>query len=266
MEETGGTIPDRLDPARAAVLWTLLGCEGDPPQTGDVVPALFHQIYFWDVPGKDETALDGHAKLGRQIPDLGLQRRMAAGGRVTHHAPLRFGIAAEKTTFLVSVNEKTGRSGKLAFVTLRHEIRQRGGLALTEDQDIVYRSEPRTDGSEPDPRAIETHVRTATTRRVLRFSAIDLFRFSALTMNGHRIHYDEPYAIEEGYEGLVVHGPLLAQCLARTAEDLNGPISNFQYRATAPLLAGQDAVLGVNGRDLWIERLDGSIIMTARSA
>ncbi len=266
MEETEAPIPDRLDPARAAVLWTLLGCDGSPPNAGDPLPMLFHQIYFWDASARTGFAPDGLAKPGGLIPDLGLPIRMAAGGRVRQHAPLKFGIAAEKQTSLASITEKAGRSGKLAFVTLRHEIRQRGGLVLTEEQDIVLRAAQDVNERSATRETKDVLARKATSRRMLRFSQIDLFRFSALTMNGHRIHYDPAYAASEGHGGLLVHGPFLAVWLANVAQQTHGPLSMFEYRATSPLLVDQDAILGSNGRDLWVEKPDGTVVMTARSS
>lgn len=253
-------IEDRLDPARTAQLWTLLGCEGPPPGAGDALPALFHQIYFWPVPGV--LAEDGLTEWGGLFPDIGLPRRMLAGGRVAFHGALKIGIAAEKLTHVRALTRKDGRTGKLAFVTLRHEIRQRGGLVLTEDQDIVLRDafvpgEHVADGAPSDSEPKQALD--------LSFNAVSLFQFSALMMNAHRIHYDIEYARTEGYRGLVVPGLLLAQQLATQAQARLGTLAGFEYRATAPLFAGESARLCTNGDTSWIERLDGTVAMQARA-
>ena len=255
-------IEDRLDPARAAALWTMLERAGSPPGQGEPLPAFFHQIYFWSVPAPGETGRDGHAALGTFIPELGLPRRMWAGGKLTFHGPLRAGIAAEKATMVRAVTRKEGRTGRLGFVTLRHEIRQRGALVISEDQDIVYR--PAFDASEevPSPPKIEDEPSVC---RKVRFDPVMLFRYSALTMNGHRIHYDAPFAEAEGYGGLMVHGPLLAQLLAGLAEETLGPLKSFQFRATAPLVQTDEAEICAKGDHFWVRGPDRRLVMTAKA-
>lgn len=264
MEETRrARIHDRLDPARAAALWSLLGRSGPPPGQGDPLPALFHQVYFWAVPDPGDVGRNGHAALGGLIPDLGLPRRMWAGGKLMFHAPLRLGIAAEKATIVRAVTRKEGRSGRLGFVTLRHEIRQRGALVISEDQDLVYRPAPDPDDEAPPPPIIED---IPTTCRTVSFDPVMLFRYSALTMNGHRIHYDAPFAEAEGYRGLVVHGPLLAQLLAGLAEERRGPLKSFQFRATAPLVHRDTAEICARGNHLWVRGPDRRLAMTAKAS
>ncbi|MEM6823928.1 MAG: MaoC family dehydratase N-terminal domain-containing protein, partial [Pseudomonadota bacterium] len=199
------TVEDRMDAARAAALWAVLGLSGTPPGTGDALPPFFHQVYFWDPRPMIGIGPDGHPALGELIPDMGLPRRMWAGGTLIFHAPLLAGVLATRRTRAIAATRKTGNSGPLAFVTLRHEIRQRGTLVVTEDQDLVYR-ETSAGPANPTRAPLGAEVRE---RRA--FDPVTLFRYSALTFNGHRIHYDADYARGvEGYPGLVVHGPLLA--------------------------------------------------------
>lgn len=259
----GVTRTDRVDPARAEALAAALGWPGRGFDQGDPLPPFFHQVYFWDVAPEDELGPDGHRALGGLIPDLGLDRRMWAGGRLAFHGPLRAGIAAEKTTSLRGVTRKEGRSGHLGFVTLRHEIRQRGALVVTEDQDIVYRSAPTPFREDPPPPKIEEEPDG--TRPVV-FSPVALFRYSALTMNAHRIHYDVDFCQGFGYPGPVVHGPLLAQHLLGFALDRLGSLQGFTFRATAPLLAGEPAELCAAGDHYWVRGPDRRLCMTAKAS
>ncbi|MBE1285572.1 MAG: acyl dehydratase [Rhodobacteraceae bacterium] len=252
---------DVMDPARASAFLAALGNENGL-ETGDILPPFFHQLYFWAALPPEMLGRDGHPKVGLGlIPDLGLPRRMWAGGRLSFNVPLRVGLEAEKRSTLESAVQKTGRTGPLGFVTLKHEIWQEGVLCLTEWQDLVYREDPDPTASRPVPpqsRADETD------RREVSFSSTLLFRYSALTFNGHRIHYDENYAREvEGYSGLVVHGPLLAQQLMLMAEDLMGPLAEFAFRASSPLMHSEPAILCRSGHDLWVRGPDGRQCISA---
>ena len=252
MEETAVSIEDRLDPSRAAALHAALPRSGAPPTSGDPLPPFWHQIYFWDVRSPVGLGPDGHPATGGLIPDLGLPRRMWAGGRLAFHGPLLTGVRAEKTTQLLNITRKSGRSGPLGFVTLRHTIRQRGTLVVTEDQDLVYRP---MDAPPSAPPAVP--ARPKATEKV-RFDPTVLFRYSALTMNGHRIHYDADYARDvEGYSGLVVHGPLLATLLMDLAQRREGPLTSFEFRATAPLCVPESALLCASDRTYWAQGEDG---------
>ncbi|MDJ0629260.1 MAG: acyl dehydratase [Rhodobacter sp.] len=256
------TLTDRLDPARAAALHATLGRPGPAPQAGDPLPPFWHQIYFWDPQPPGALGPDGHPRTGTGlIPDLGLPQRMWAGGRLSFHAPLILGVTAEKTTTVEAVTEKTGRTGRLGFVTLHHAIRQGGVLRVTERQDLVYREPPgdRTPIAPPMARADETDAQE------VRFTPTLLFRYSALTFNGHRIHYDADYARgTEGYPGLVVHGPLLAQHLIHLAEARLGCLKSFDFRATAALTVQESATLcWQSDRTLWVRAPDGRQCMTA---
>ncbi len=254
---------DLLDPARAAALQVALGQRPDIV-AGAPLPPFFHQLYFWDSFPPDELGRDGHPRVGGAIPDMGLPRRMWAGGRMAFHRPLIAGRPAERLSVVQDAEHKHGRTGPLGFVTLRHEIRQDGDLCLTEWRHLVYRQDPDADASAPEPPEAR---RDETESREIGFDTTLLFRYSALTFNGHRIHYDLDYAREvEGYRGLVVHGPLLAQALLLFATETMGPPAEFSFRATSALMHFETAVLCRNGTDLWVRGPDGRQVMRASAA
>lgn len=251
---------DLMDPARAEALQVALGI--DPGvQKADPLPPFFHHLYFWSPQPPDALGRDGHPQVGALVPDMGLPRRMWAGGRLQFETPLRAGVSATLSSRCESTEMKTGRSGPLGLVTLRHDIWQGGRRCVTEWQNLVYREDADATAPRPVPpvaRQDETEVRKVA------FDAVLLFRYSALTFNGHRIHYDIDYARGvEGYDGLVVHGPLLAQLLMLMAEESLGPLREFSYRATAPLFHTETAELCRNGRDFWVRGPDGRQCMVA---
>lgn len=253
------TLTDVMDPARAAALAAVLGLPFDP---GAPLIPFAHQVYFWEALPEAGLGRDGHPALGPFLPDLGLPRRMWAGGRLEFAAPLHAGHPAERTSTIEAVTRKTGRSGRLGFVTVRHEIRQGGALAVTEWQDIVYREDPAPGVPLPAPPEAPAHADEREDRRA---GPTTLFRYSALTFNGHRIHYDKDYARGvEGYAGLVVHGPLLAQWLMLMAAR-HRPLARFSFRALAPLLCPDPATLGRDGGRLWAAGPDGRLRMTAEA-
>ena len=226
------------------------------------LPPFFEQLYFWEIRPPSELGRDGHPRKGQGlIPDMGLPRRMWAGGRLRFHAPLFAGHPAEKLSRVESATRKDGRSGPLAFVTLRHDYMQDGRLCRTEWRDLVYREDPALDQPKPvSPRAPADADSEITTS----FDTTLLFRYSALTFNGHRIHYDADYTRDvEGYEGLVVHGPLLAQRLMLMAEDELGPLKSFSFRATSPLMHFETASFCRKGNALWVRGPDGRQCMQA---
>ncbi|MCX7558492.1 acyl dehydratase [Sulfitobacter sp. F26204] len=251
-----------MDAARANALQAALG-ETARFSRGDPLPPFFHQLYFWDPQPPVALGRDGHPAVGGLIPDMGLPRRMWAAGRLAFQAPLRLGVAATRTSSCERAVLKQGRSGPLGFVTLRHDIDQSGVHCLTEWQNLVYRPDPDAEAARISPPMApvdETH------HREVRFSSTLLFRYSALTFNGHRIHYDLDYARDvEGYAGLVVHGPLLAQLLMLMAQDHLGPLARFDFRATAPLIHDETAYLCIKGRDLWVRGADGRQCMIAKA-
>lgn len=253
------TISDPMDIGRAQALAATFG-DTRPIQPGDPLPPFAHQVYFWDAQPPSALGRDGHPAKGGFIPDLGLPRRMWATGKLVFHRPLLAGVRADKTSIVESVTRKSGRTGPLAFVRVRHDIRQRQGLALTEWQDLVYREDHAQSAAPPIAATDEDHAEQ------VRFDSTLLFRYSALTFNGHRIHYDEAYAREvEGYDGLVVHGPLLAHLLMRLAQQQLGELTTFSYRATSPLMHHETATLCWKDGLAWVRGPDGRQCMTAQA-
>ncbi len=270
---TGPTIAtDQMDPARAAALYATLRLTRDA--TAPLIP-FGHWVYFWNAQPPAALGRDGHpSRKGDVIPATELPRRMWAGGRLQFARDLVPGQPAQKATFSENVVRKTGRSGPLGFVTLRHEISQNGRLAVTEWQDIVYRPDLETaPGSGPDPApdappTVPPRAPTGAERiEEQRYSTTLLFRYSALTFNGHRIHYDLEYCRDvEGYPGLVVHGPLLAQQLMLMAQTQHGGLREFRFRATSPLFHTETAKLCQNGNRLWVAGPDGRLCMEATAS
>ena len=256
------TQGDVLDPARANAFLAALG-DDQRLQAGDALPPFFHQLYFWSPQPPENLGRDGHPKVGGLIPDMGLPRRMWAGGRLEFAAPLLAGQSAERVSQVAQHQRKEGRTGPLGFVTLRHDIHQDGSRRVTEWQDLVYREDPSPDAVKPVPPEARTDEDLAVD---VSFDATLLFRYSALTFNGHRIHYDVEYARGvEGYSGLVVHGPLLAQHLMLLAERHLGPLRSFEFRASSPLMHHEAATLCMKGRELWVRGPDGRQCMQARA-
>ena len=258
-QETQAVVSDRVDPARASALMATLGMDGPGFETGDALPPLFHQIYFWDPAQPDALAGDGHRIRGVSLPETAGAHRMWAGGRVTFHAPFCAGIAARRITSIKDITAKAGRSGPLTFVTRRHVVMQRGEAVVTEEEVILYRTDPL---APPDLPEVPRHV--AEVRIGIGFPPTKLFRYSALTFNAHRIHYDTDYCrTQSGYPGLVVHGPLIAQYLALLAESRLGRLASFSTRAHSPLFGEEAATLCATGQDVWLEGPDGRMCQAA---
>jgi len=210
----------------------------DPdPVAGTEIPWPAHWLYFLETAKQSELGTDGHAARGGFLPPVALPRRMWAGGRMNFHAPLKVGDEARKRSTIKNVIRKNGRTGELVFVVVLHEIFGPGGLCISEEHDIVYREEAKPGSREPEP--IGRPFEPAWTTEVDPSEAL-LFRYSALTFNGHRIHYDLDYCRDkEGYPGLVVHGPLTATLLLDIARR-NNPgktMTAFSYRAVRPVFA-----------------------------
>lgn len=233
---------------------------------GDALPPLWHWLYFLEAMRPRDLGRDAHPRKGGFLPPVPLPRRMWAGGRFRFEHPLILGQAATKRSIITDVTEKQGRSGRLCFVTVRHEILQSDRLALTEEHDIVYREDPSPDAPTPAPQPAPEN---ADLSRDITPSEVLLFRYSALTFNGHRIHYDADYARQvEGYEGLVFHGPLTATLLVDLACAHRGRTpAAFTFRGLAPIAGPKP--FRIEGRDrgdtmeLWARRHDGALAMTA---
>ena len=262
---------DQVTSAPIAALSATLDRDDPLPKPGDAVPPLWHWLYFLPVHRQSELGPDGHTKRGGFIPPVPLPRRMFAGGRFQFLKPLRGGESISRVSRIADVTCKTGRSGPLVFVLVRHEISNQDGLALVEEHDIVYRDhEPRGEkASNRSPQSAPTDA--AWTREVFA-DAVMLFRYSALIFNAHRIHYDLRYCKEvEGYPGLIVHGPLIATLLADLARR-NLPqahMTGFSFRAVRPLfdtrpfrVSGKPDATG-KSVNLWATDPDGWLAMSA---
>jgi 3-methylfumaryl-CoA hydratase len=222
------------EPITAGPAEALAGILGVPvpdlDRTG--VPPLWHWVYLLERPAQADLGLDGHPLNGIPAPPGPGRRRMFAGGHVRLHRPLRVGAEATRDSRVVSSIEKQGRSGPMTIMTVEHRVTQDGELVLTDQQDIVYLT---TTPFAP----IGPTSSGAADGWSIPVDPVMLFRFSALTYNAHRIHYDEAYARDvEGYPALVVHGPLQAIAMA-TAATARGPGDEFSYRLVAPLYLGQ---------------------------
>ena len=209
-----GRSEQRSDVITAAPLdaWAATLDRDDPEaRLGSSVPPLAHWLFFLPAARQSQIGPDGHPQRGGFLPPVPLPRRMWAGGRLTFHHALQVGDEVVRKSRIASIDAKSGRSGALAFVTVHHEITDARGLAISEEHDIVYRGAPRVDAPPAAPQAAP--VDESFSRRI-EPDPVLLFRFSALTFNGHRIHYDRSYVTEvEGYPGLIVHGPLIATLL-----------------------------------------------------
>ncbi len=263
------TVHDTLGPTPVAALAATLDHPAAPVQPGDVLPPLWHWLYFLPLHRASDIGPDGHARRGGFLPPVPLPRRMWAGSQFEFRAPLRVGQRVARTSTIDSVTHKDGRTGPLVFVKVRHELLADGATApmLIEFHDIVYREARRAGDVEPPPQPAPTG---ATWQRTVVPDDVLLFRYSALTFNGHRIHYDRKYVTEvEGYPGLVVHGPLIATLLLDLLrrELPNAQVASFQFKAVRPTFDLQP--FSVCGRrdgstvTLWAQDHEGWLTMHA---
>ena len=270
-----GKTQTRFDQITAAPVagWSAaLDREDAYPQPGECLPPLWHWLYFLAHDRQSDLGVDGHAKLGRFLPPSPLPRRMWAGSRLQFHHPLKVGDKVRRESQILDVTEKTGQSGPLMFVVVRHEVSNDQGVALTEEHDIVYRDHAKVDEPKSKGRPAPGE---STWNRSVQPDDVLLFRYSALTFNAHRIHYDRRYAAEtEGYPGLVVHGPLIATLMLDLLHR-NRPaatISSFRFRAVRPLFdTGPFQVCGRGGDDqhsilLWASNDLGELAAEAEVA
>jgi len=231
---------------------------------------LWHWLYFLPQHRESEIGPDGHAKRGGFLPPVPLPRRMWAGSQFEFRAPVRVDDAVERTSTIADVTAKEGRTGKLVFVKVRHELRCNGATepAIVEFHDIVYRDAKKPGDVDPPP----TPAAQGEWQREIVPDDVLLFRYSALTFNGHRIHYDRKYVTEvEGYPGLIVHGPLIATMLMdlvrRHAPDAD--VATFRFKAVRPTFDLHPFKL--NGRregkeiKLWAQDHEGWLTMDAEA-
>lgn len=261
------TLTDLIDPVKVRAMAATLEASMSPGP-GDALPPLWHWLYFWSASPASLLGPDGHPQRGGFLPPVTLPRRMWAGSRVSFLAPLTIGATATRTSVIKAVNVKQGKSGPLVFVTVAHEIAVEGATVLRDEHDIVYREPPQA-GEVAAPAAAPANPHWS---RHMVPDPVLLFRYSALTFNGHRIHYDRSYATDtEGYPGLIVHGPLVATLLiGLIGRELPGrTISRFTFRAVSPLFDIEP--FSVHGRleddqrtvTLWATNARGQLAMQA---
>ncbi len=225
---------DLIGPAPLSALSATLDRDDPEPVPGSDVPPLGHWLYFLPLAKQCDIGEDGHPRRGGFLPPVLLPRRMWAGGRLQWHHALQVGDEIVRTSRITSIDAKSGRSGTLVFVTVRHEVSNAKGVALSEEHDIVYRDAPAPGAPAPAP---QRPADEAQFEREIVPDPVLLFRYSALTFNGHRIHYDRPYVTQvEGYPGLIVHGPLIATLLVDLLrrEVPQARIKRFAFTAVRP--------------------------------
>ncbi len=265
----GETVHDTIGATPVRALAATLDLPAAPVADGTPLPPLWHWLYFLPLHRHGELGPDGHARRGGFLPPVPLPRRMWAGSQFEFRSPLCVGDRVARTSTIEDVTSKQGRSGALVFVKVRHELfcNSAAEPALVEFHDIVYRNAKQPGDAEPLP---QPAVKGAAWQREITPDAVLLFRYSALTFNGHRIHYDRRYVTEvEGYPGLVVHGPLIATLLldllhrqAPAAE-----LATFRFKAMRPAFDGQP--LRLNGApqgqavELWAQHSEGWLTMDA---
>lgn len=255
----GETQRQRIDPRAVEALAATLNWDHVPAE-GDPLPPGWHWLFFNPVARQDKLGADGHPRRDTPdsfMPPVPLPRRMWAGSRVRYHAPLSIGAEATRTSRILKIAHKGGRAGRMCFVTVEHTTTSSGRDCIVEEQDIVYR-EASTPGAapaaEPAP-ADEVDVRWS--ERSIPTTPL-LFRYSALTFNGHRIHYDLPYARDvEGYRSLVVHGPLTATLLQQFALSCRpeSRLVGFDFKGVSPLFV--DDAMELQG---WLDPDDGALL------
>jgi len=260
-------LRDSIAAGRAQAMQATLDDGEAPLHPGDALPPLWHWAYFWSLTPTANLGPDGHAARGGFLPPIELPRRMWAGSRVEFPRALEVGSDVTRHSTITSVEEKSGRSGRLAFVTVEHVIADDAGPCIVEEHDIVYREAGEKGAPLP---AGESPPEESAWRQEVVPSPVLLFRYSALTFNGHRIHYDQPYTTqEEGYPGLIVHGPLLATLMiGQLRRHLpQARATRFSFRAKRPVFDTRPfTVCGAPDKqaqraDLWVVDPDGFLAM-----
>ncbi len=252
---------ETINPELARRFSVTLSNEDRQYAAGDPAPAGIEWCIDPPVYTSDRLGPDGHPSKGECLPAIPLPIRMWAGGALTFHGDIRVGDTVERTSTIESIDRKAGRSGELCFVNVRHDYATGRGAAISETQNIVYR--------QPSPgRASPAAADLPAPERRYHADPVLLFRYSALTFNGHRIHYDYPYATGvEGYDDLVVHGPLQATLLMMLAREKLGGLTAFRYRGVSALTCNQDftlhALQGEDGLELSVSNAKGVVTMSA---
>lgn len=238
-----------------------------------LLPHLYHWFYFLPVIDAQELAEDGHPKKGNFLPPIPFPKRMWAGGRLQFLSRIHLNQKIHRESEILKVEFKHGQSGDMYFVTVKHSIFAEDILAIVEEHDIVYREATHQVQTQSSNAITTTTVesRPYTYKRQIPIDSVSLFRYSAITFNGHRIHYDRPYATQvEGYPGLIVHGPLLATLLLHTfkKENTSKEVTYFEFRAVSPVFDfNKFHICGdiqKESGELWIEKADGLVAMKAK--
>jgi len=261
------TLDDVASPAPMRLLAATLDRDLEAFAPGGVVPPLGHWMYF--LPGERQSAIgpDGHARRGDFLPPVDLPRRMWAGSQFTFHRDLHVGAQIRRVSRIADVSQKAGSTGPLVFVKVAHEVSDAQGLCISEFHDIVYREASAPGQAPAAAKAAPTDEQFA---RTIVPDPVLLFRYSALTFNGHRIHYDQPYVTQvEGYPGLIVHGPLIATLLLDNLRQAHpgARIAAYEFRAVSPLfdIAPFEVCGRLEGRvaTLWARSPAGALAMQA---
>ena len=265
------TATDVIHPGPANLLRLALGCADAELRPGDALPPAWIALYFLPRFGPGELRPDGSPRDAGVVPAMPLPRRMFAGESVRFHRPLRIGDAVRRETELADLSVKQGGTGTLVFATVASRVFGPDGVALEEERRTVFREEAKPGEGNLAPRR-EAAPADVPWRRTVTPDAVLLFRFSALTFNSHRIHYDRAWAMQtEGYPGLVVHGPLTTTLLIDFARDCNPgrAVRSYATQARAPLfdtapfeLRGRPTADG-RGAELWAVTPEGTIAMSA---
>jgi 3-methylfumaryl-CoA hydratase len=263
------TLSETIAPFPANALAATLDRADPPYAAGSELPPLWHWLHFLPLSPTSEAGPDGHPARGGFLPPVPLPRRMWAGSRLSFLAPLRIGDAATRTSTVRKVEMKEGKSGPLVFVTVGHVVAVGGRAVIEEEHDVVYRENAAPGTAPPRP---PPAPEVAGFERAVAPGPVLLFRYSALTFNSHRIHYDQPYVTGvEGYPGLIVHGPLLATLMLDNLRRSHPErrVAGFTFRAVSPVfdtapfkVCGALAADGASAR-LWVKHGDGGLAMDA---
>lgn len=239
---------DSMAPEQLQRFEALMDRDPDAITVGSELPPCSHWIYFTPMDKQSNIAEDGHAIKGGFLPPVELPKRMWAGGNLKFKKPLKTGSPADKKSTIVKINEKEGASGKLCFVTVRHQISGSGSIAIDEIQQIVYREVAEEGVSPVRTKPMDIDFDWKKSRKL---SSVQLFRYSALTFNAHRIHYDHPFTVrDEGYPNLVVHSPLLLTLmmdLFKTKTD-GKVIEEIDYKSVGPIYLGEE--ISITSKDV----------------
>ena len=261
-------IEDQIDYARASVAKNLFNLPNLTLIEGTPLPKYWHWFFCWETASKDLLGKDGHIKTGNNIiPNSGFPRRMWGGGDIVFFKPLKIGMRISREITLEDIKYKTGSSGKFCIIKVRNDYKNNENILLTEKQNLIYlpNREKFTESETKENYDLSSFVKENA------FNSQQLFQYSALTMNSHRIHYDLEYCKTiEFYPSLVVHGPLIAQQLVDIAEEkLNGDLKKFEFKALNPIFVEEKFSINLIEKDdyldLWISDKSGNISMMAKA-